>query len=95
MISAHEDLRYALDERTGAQEELAAAEQRLIHCAIRLGKALRECRIQKGRSLRACAEQIGISAPYLSDVELGRRTISKERLKLLMGVIVPGWEKTP
>lgn len=34
---------------------------------------LRKAREKRGMSLRAMAEKIGVSAPYISDVELGRR----------------------
>jgi transcriptional regulator with XRE-family HTH domain len=37
------------------------------------GKALREARNLQGKSLREVASKLGISAPYLSDVERGNR----------------------
>ncbi len=41
-----------------------------------LGKYIRQLREEKKHSLRALARQIGKSAPFLSDVELDRRTPS-------------------
>lgn len=42
------------------------------------GAALRRERKRKGLSLREAARQLEVSAPYLSDVELGRRWLSPE-----------------
>ncbi len=39
---------------------------------------LRKVRLKKGLSLRAMAESIGVSAAYLSDVELGRRAATRK-----------------
>lgn len=39
---------------------------------------LRARRKAAGRSLRDLGRQLGLSAPYLSDVELGRRSITTE-----------------
>jgi transcriptional regulator with XRE-family HTH domain len=44
---------------------------------------LREERQRKRISLRDMAKKLGISAPYLSDVELGRRNISSALLEKL------------
>src|SRR5664279_56260 len=43
-----------------------------------IGDAIRHLREQQGLSLRALADRIGVSAPFLSDVERNRR--STERL---------------
>jgi transcriptional regulator with XRE-family HTH domain len=40
---------------------------------IKLGQRIRELREEKGLSLRALAEKVGVSAPFLSDLEHGRR----------------------
>jgi hypothetical protein len=37
------------------------------------GKDFRQLRKEQGESLRDCAKRLGFSAPYLADVELGRR----------------------
>jgi Helix-turn-helix domain len=47
---------------------------------VGLGDMLRQQRKQTGESLRAVAKVIGVSAPYLSDVERGLRTISDTNL---------------
>jgi transcriptional regulator with XRE-family HTH domain len=39
-----------------------------------LGDIIREARVAKGMTLRMLATAIGCSAPFLSDVEHGRRT---------------------
>lgn len=48
-----------------------------------ISKALRESRLKKRLSLRAMAKILGISAAFLSDVELGHRAISSNLLKKL------------
>lgn len=45
-----------------------------------LGQKLRELRDKLDLSLRECASQIGVSAPFLSDIELGRRMPSDDVL---------------
>ncbi|MBP5091555.1 MAG: helix-turn-helix transcriptional regulator [Bacilli bacterium] len=40
---------------------------------MEFGELLRQTRISKGMSLRTLADRLGVSAPYLSDVEKGRR----------------------
>ena len=40
------------------------------------GESLRDKRLRRGVSLRALARTMGISAPYLVDLELGRRAIN-------------------
>lgn len=42
--------------------------------------SLRTRRESAGITLRACARRMGISAPYLVDLELGRRRISSSIL---------------
>lgn len=44
---------------------------------VKLGQKIRELREQKGLSLRALAERVGVSAPFLSDLEHGRRGTEK------------------
>ena len=46
-----------------------------------LGERIRELREQRDFSVRELAKRIGVSAPFLSDVELGRRHPSNEVLK--------------
>ena len=48
---------------------------------MNFGEKLKSMRIEKGISLRKLAESIGVSAPYLSDVERGQRSsLSAEHL---------------
>lgn len=47
------------------------------------GAALRKVRTDAGKTLQALANHIGVSIPYLSDVELGRRSpLTTERTLL-------------
>lgn len=48
-----------------------------------LGKKLRELRESAGLSLREVAKAAKVSAPFLSDVELGRRFPANETLLLI------------
>jgi predicted transcriptional regulator len=43
-----------------------------------IGLLIREMRIKKKVSLRTMAKKLGISAPYLSDIELGNRSFSEQ-----------------
>ena len=47
---------------------------------ISLGKRLHELRDRADLSLRELAKRVGISGPFLSDIELGRRFPSEEIL---------------
>lgn len=51
--------------------------------SITLGKKLRELRERAGLSLRELAKAAKVSAPFLSDVELGRRFPTNETLALI------------
>jgi transcriptional regulator with XRE-family HTH domain len=48
-----------------------------------LGERIRELREQHDLSVRELAKKIKISAPFLSDIELGRRHPSDEVLKMI------------
>jgi transcriptional regulator with XRE-family HTH domain len=48
-----------------------------------LGERIRELRDQQDLSVRELARKIEVSAPFLSDVELGRRHPSDEVLKAI------------
>jgi len=57
---------------------------------ISLGQRIHELRDKADLSLRGLAKRIGISSPYLSDIELGRRFPSEEILaKLARALNVP------
>ena len=53
------------------------------HLATTMGQRLRELRERAGLSLREVAKAAKISAPFLSDVELGRRFPTNETLALI------------
>lgn len=46
---------------------------------IKTGASVRQLRKRKKVSLRNLAIQMGVSAPFLSDLELGRRSWTEER----------------
>ena len=45
-----------------------------------IGQRIRSIRQERGMSLRELARRMDISAAHLSDIELGRRTATSERL---------------
>lgn len=52
------------------------------------GELLKETRLKKNVSLRKLAEEIGVAAPYLSDVEKGRRNpLSEENMRKVIEVL--------
>ena len=56
-----------------------------------LGQLIRELREQKDLSLREFAEKLGVSAPFLSDIELGKRNPSNKvlsRIAQMLGISV-------
>lgn len=60
------------------------------------GGNLRELREKNGISLRVLAKKIGVSAAFLSDIELGRRFPSDDRIEMLakeIGVTVEDLKK--
>lgn len=61
-----------------------------------LGEYIRELRDRADLSLRELADKVGVSAAFLSDVELGRRFPKEENLKKLaseLGVSVAEFDK--
>jgi transcriptional regulator with XRE-family HTH domain len=54
---------------------------------ISLGQRLRELRDRADLSLRELAKRIGISSPFLSDIELGRRFPSEQILEKLAAAL--------
>ena len=66
-----------------AMLDLTVAEQNVSEVKARLGKHLRGMRAVQGISLRALAGKLGLSASYVSDVELGRRNINPMLMKWL------------
>lgn len=63
-----------------AMDEAKRAEaQERVKAMLDMGDALRRRREEKRVTLRALADAIGVSAPFLSDVEHGRRRLSEEQ----------------
>jgi transcriptional regulator with XRE-family HTH domain len=54
-----------------------------VDLAATMGQRLRELRERAGLSLREVAKAANVSAPFLSDVELGRRFPTNETLTLI------------
>ena len=52
-----------------------------------LGQYIRELREEKDLSLREFAKRLGLSAPFVSDIELGRRFPSDEVLEKMAEVL--------
>lgn len=88
-MKTYRELRRAVDELVAAEDEVTHARQKHAAAQIRVGAALRAAREEKGLSLRECASRLKLSAPYISDVELGRRGMSDGNLELLLGIIGP------
>jgi transcriptional regulator with XRE-family HTH domain len=47
------------------------------------GTRLRQLREERNISLRDLAKKVGVSAPFLSDIELGRRFPAPDKLELI------------
>lgn len=74
------DLLRAVEERTKANQRIASESRRI-------GQELRKRRELAGLSLREVSRRMGITAPYLSDLELGRRTWTAIRLNQFVRAI--------
>ena len=56
--------------------------------AIRFGDFIAQKRLERGISLRKMAEQVGLSAPYWSDIEKNRKNPpSLEKLELIATIL--------
>ncbi len=53
------------------------------------GQLMREARKRAGLSLREMARRLGQSAPFVSDLELGRRGWDEKRIEQWADVLVP------
>jgi len=60
---------------------------------ISLGQRLHQLRDKADLSLRELAKKVGISSPFLSDIELGRRFPSEEILAKLAGALKASLEE--
>lgn len=67
------DLEAALDVLRLRESDLTHHTRMTSRAREEAGAALRRERVAAGIALRAMARQLGVSAPYLSDIELGRR----------------------
>lgn len=52
-----------------------------------VGEQLRRERLRRGETLREVAERAGVSTPYLSEVERGRKEPSSEILAAVAGAL--------
>ena len=73
--------------RWQGQAILAVSFVRSHMIEISFGQRIRELRDKADLSLRGLAKKIGISSPFLSDIELGRRFPSEEILAKLAGAL--------
>lgn len=89
MSANYRKLRDAVDSVHAAEEALEQAQTRLALAEQRQGFALRDCRQYHELSLRDVAERLNLSAPYLSDVENGRRHITDDNLERYMNLLAP------
>ena len=55
--------------------------------STKLGETIRTFREEAGLSLRELARKVNVSAPFLSDVELGRRFPKEETLQAIATVL--------
>lgn len=55
--------------------------------SVACGKIVRDARIKSGMSLRQLSVAIGFSAPFVSDLELGRRSWKDETFQRAMHII--------
>jgi len=54
---------------------------------MRFGARIREARVAKKMTLRGLAATVGVSAPFMSDVERDRSGISREKLEKVCAVL--------
>lgn len=59
--------------------------EKIDHAAT--GALIRKHRMSKGKSLRWLAKQMKITAPFLSDLELGRRNWKGERFNQAIAIL--------
>lgn len=90
-MSTRQKIRHAVDSLNDCEDAVIAAREKLASAWTVFGKTMRECREAKGLSLREVAKRIKVSAPYLSDVELGRRTMTDDNVEAYMGIFEIDW----
>lgn len=74
------NLQIALDRLACAEIAQYHCEQERVAAHRDVGRELRLERKSKGVSLRAIAKELGYSAAFISDCELGRRNLSPEAI---------------
>lgn len=89
MSATYRELRTAINALNLAEEAFVRARQSETDAHSRVGRALRACRERHRISLREAAKKLGVSAPYLSDVERGYRTLSSDNLESYMDLVMP------
>lgn len=92
MSATYRELRASVDALNAAEEEYIRVRQKECDAHARVGRALRACRERLGISLRDAAKYLRVSAPYLSDVERGYRTMSSDNLEMYMNYVLPKWK---
>ncbi len=88
MSTHYRRLRNAIDKEVEAEEAEIAAKQKRWDAIAEMGKAIKALRQHKGISLRKCAGEAKISAPFLSDIEKGRRSMSDGTCEMILGVLM-------
>lgn len=57
------------------------------------GSSARGARIKSGNSLRSVARKMGYTAPYVSDLERGRRNWTEEKLREYNDAVGASWNE--
>lgn len=60
---------------------------------VRTGESMRKARIASGLSLREVARRMGFSAPFVSDLEKGRRCWTEEKARKYNESIGSNWNE--
>jgi hypothetical protein len=72
-----------------ALNTISAAQKTAERLRVPMGQVLHAIRETENLSMRAAAERIGISGPHWSDLETGKRRITRRVLKKLRRVFNP------
>ncbi len=88
MSHNYRTLRSAIDKLVECEENNIRTRQAYWDAISGVGKAIRATRKHRGLSLRECARQAKISAPFLSDIERGRRSMSDGTCEMILGVLL-------
>jgi hypothetical protein len=91
MSTNYTEIRVAVDRLNDCEDALGKANEALGDAWNEFGRILRKLRESRNMSLRDVAKKLGISAPYLSDVELGRRRMTDDRVESCLNLFAPEW----